>query len=190
MARPAHFDVQGGFTLLELLIVITILGLILTALSSGVRFAGQAWRMQQSRSARQGDLDSVQNVVRGLLVSGTAFDGDSGSLRFVSTLPAALGRAGLYDLDLHTTSDILVLAWRPHFKGPSQQTGAGEAELTKDVAGMELSYYYSATAGWEHASHKNKSPALVEVTLVLSDGRVWPSLVAAPMVDVVPAVAN
>ena len=35
---------DSGFTLLELLVVISILGLILVALTSGVRFAGQAWR--------------------------------------------------------------------------------------------------------------------------------------------------
>jgi prepilin-type N-terminal cleavage/methylation domain-containing protein len=90
----------SGFTLLELFIVITILGLILAALTNGVRFAGQAWEVQDRRGARQGDIDAVQSLVRNLIASGTAFEGDGTSLRFVSRLPEALARGGLYDVEL------------------------------------------------------------------------------------------
>src|SRR6185503_4644696 len=49
---------DSGFTLLELLIATTILGLMLVALTGGVRFAGQAWDTQQRRSNLSGDLDA------------------------------------------------------------------------------------------------------------------------------------
>src|SRR5689334_9712496 len=50
-------NTPSGFTLLEVLIVIIILGLILAALSSGVRFAGKVWQVQQRDTTVQGDLD-------------------------------------------------------------------------------------------------------------------------------------
>ena len=83
---------EHGFTLFELLIVVTILGLIVVAMTNGVRFAGRAWQAQERRSELQGDLDAVQNVLRQLITSATGFNGDGISLRFVGTLPDALAR--------------------------------------------------------------------------------------------------
>jgi prepilin-type N-terminal cleavage/methylation domain-containing protein len=180
---------SGGFTLLELLIVITILGLILAALTNGVRFAGQAWQTQERRSAQQGDLDAVQNLLRNLIASGTTFDGDGSSLRFVSTLPEALARGGLYDVELQESAGRLVLAWRPHFKGPSTAQTT-ETELARNVAGLALSYYMEP-GGWQRvARDKSKPPALIQMVFRLDNGRLSPPLVAAPMIDVVPAVTN
>ena len=174
---------QDGFTLIELLIVITILGLILAALANGVRFAGQAWQTQERRSARQGDSDAVQNVLRELIASGTGFEGDGASLRFVSALPAALARGGLYDVELRTAADRLILAWQPHFKGPNLKAGITQTELTKDVTGLDVSYYASP-AGWQRtARDKTKSPGLIRIALQSIDGRAWPPLVVAPMVE-------
>jgi prepilin-type N-terminal cleavage/methylation domain-containing protein len=181
---------MSGFTLLELLVVITILGLILAALSNGVHFAGQAWQLQERRSVRQGDLDSVQNVVRNLIASGTSFEGDATSLRFVSELPKALARAGLYEVELHATDDRLVLDWRPHFKGSSASIGNTETELVKNVTSLNFAYHVEAAAWQTTTGDKTKSPPLIRMMLVLGDGRKWPPLIMAPMVDVIPAVTN
>jgi prepilin-type N-terminal cleavage/methylation domain-containing protein len=180
----------GGFTLLELLVVIAILGLILAALTNGVRFAGQAWQVQERQSSRQGDLDAVQNQLRNLLAAGTAFEGDSTSLRFVSALPQALARGGLYDVELYWTGDRLQLGWRPHFKGPSKDAAGGGTELAKDVAGLNLSYYVG-TEGWQPVTaDKSKSPELIRVAVVFNDGRTWVPLLVAPMIELVPAVTK
>jgi general secretion pathway protein J len=174
---------QSGFTLLELLIVISILGLILAALANGVRFAGQAWQTQERRSARQGDSDAVQNVLRELIQSGAGFQGDSASLRFVSALPAALARGGLYDVELRTASDRLILGWQPHFSGPNRSADITQTELAKNVTGLDVSYYVAAE-GWGHtARDKTKSPGLIRIVLQTMDGRTWPPLVVAPMVE-------
>jgi general secretion pathway protein J len=181
---------ESGFTLLELLVVVTILGLILVALSGGVRFAGQAWQAQETRAVRQGDLDAVQNVLRELISSGNGFQGTRGSLRFVARLPDALARGGLYDVELHAAGDRVLLSWRPHFKGSMQTAETADAELVKDVADLDIAYF-SAAGGWQPAQqNKAKPPALIRVALRLNDGRSWTPLIIAPMVDFVTAVAN
>jgi prepilin-type N-terminal cleavage/methylation domain-containing protein len=179
---------QSGFTLIELLIVITILGLIVAALTNGVRFAGQAWQVQERRSEGQGDLDAVQNVLRQLIVSGRNFNGDGVSLRFVATLPDALARGGLYDVELRVLADRLALTWKPHFRGPAAQGGSTSADLVEGVAGLDLAYHV-APGGWQRtAQDANRPPALVRIALQLSDGRNWPPFTVAPMIEARPGV--
>jgi general secretion pathway protein J len=186
----SHNQRASGFTLLELLVVITILGLILIALGSGVRFAGQAWQSQERHIARQGALDPVQNVVRGLIASGTSFEGEGTSLRFVSELPEGLGRGGLYDVELHTEADALMLTWRAHFKGPSADSKSKETALIKNVTNLNFSYRVEDSTWRTTIADKTKPPVLIRVTLATQDGRSWPPLVVEPMVEVVPGVTN
>ena len=63
-------DRFAGFTLLEVLVALTILGLILVALTNGVRFAGQAWERQERGAGKRGDTDAVQNILRTLIAGG------------------------------------------------------------------------------------------------------------------------
>jgi prepilin-type N-terminal cleavage/methylation domain-containing protein len=183
-------DTDGGFTLLEPLIVIAILGLILVAMTSGVRFAGQAWEAQERRSNRQGDLDAVQNVLRELMASGTTFQGDAASLRFVSVLPRAIARGGLYDVELRSSANRLLFSWKQHFKGPALTAPPTEIELIKGVTGFELTYYVPPS-GWQHVLKDGmRPPALVRVNLQLGEGRTWPPLVVAPMIDDTPPNGN
>jgi general secretion pathway protein J len=181
---------DSGFTLLELLIVITILGLLLVALTNGARFAGQAWEIQQRQSSRLGDLDTVENALRLLIASGKAFEGDVTHLRFVASLPAALQRGGLYDIELSATQGQLVLAWKPHFRGPGAQQQRTETILVHDVAIFNLAYFQGA-AGWRPVFDTNTgSPSLIRLSLATNDGRSWPPFVVAPFIDLQSTATN
>jgi general secretion pathway protein J len=179
----ARLRSQEGFTLLELLISITILAFIILALSEDVRFAGRAWSAQEQGSARQGDINAVQTVLRQMIASGVDFEGTNVSLKFVGTLPAALARGGLFDIQLSQSGDQLILAWQPYFKGPSAGFPLNQASLLKGVRSFDLAYYV-ASQGWQHlADDKAKPPALIGIGLHFTDGRNWPSLVVAPAID-------
>jgi len=171
---------ESGFTLLELLIVITILGLILVALTSGVRFAGQAWEAQTSRMERQGDVDAVQNVLRQLITSGKNVTGTPLSLKFVGTLPAALARGGLYDIELRSSNGRLVLLWQTHLKDLTGNRQQSVTELSSGVTNLALAYYVPGS-GWLRDS--GNTPALIRIAVEQDGGRVWPPLVIAPAVD-------
>jgi len=141
-------ETERGFTLLELLVVITVLGLLMVALTNGVRFAGRAWELQQQHSQREGDLDAVHNMLRQLIASGYAFKAIAKEVKFVAPLPAALNRGGLYDVSLNAPFGDLILTWTPHFRGQSRQASADrDCPLPVASANSRLGYYALRVAG-------------------------------------------
>ena len=175
---------EAGFTLLELLIAITILSLILVALSGGVHFAGSAWRKQEEQIARQGDINAVQTVLRQLLASAKDLQGSSQDLKFVAPMPAALARGGLFDIALFQSGEKLLLSWQPHFKGAAASLPRNETMLLDGVTFFELTYYVDQK-GWQHATtDKTKTVDLIAIKARLSDGRAWPSLMISPVINV------
>ena len=156
------------------------------ALGGGVRFAGRAWLTQERRSAGLDDQDAAQAVIRELIASGRTFEGDRASLRFVAPLPRALARAGLYDIDLHTAGEQLVLDWKPRFNGSNATSlDSTETELARNVTELSFAYFVSPL-GWQSATpDKTKPPGLIRVTLRTGNGSYWPALIVAPMLDAI-----
>jgi general secretion pathway protein J len=177
----------AGFTLIELLVVIVILSLIVVALTGGVNFAGRAWEAQERQIDRQGDLNAVQNVLRQMLISSHGFKGDDGSLAFVGSLPRALNRGGLFDIELKATYDRFVMEWRPHLNNQGTKPEPSTADLVADIAALDFAYYLTdetGHGGWSDAlSDGSKQPLLIRISLRLADGRRWPPLIVAPMID-------
>jgi len=191
---------RRGFTLIELLVVLVILSMIVMALTAGQNFALRAWRTQERQIDQQADVGAVQNALRQILLSGREFDGGDTSVKLVGALPRGLNRGGLYDIELKTDEDRLIMVWRPHFKGPQPPADPTTALLAKGVSDFALSYYAAvpppggqpapasdSPKQWQtSARDKSKPPALIKVTMGLSQGR-WLPLIVAPMLDAAPA---
>jgi general secretion pathway protein J len=176
---------NGGFTVLELLIVIIIFSMIALMLVNGQRFALRAWETQERQLQVQGDVGAIQNALRQLLVAGRNFQGDDQSLHWTGPLPHALNRAGLFDIDLTLDDTTLKMAWRPHFTGPMPKADPERTSLARDVQGFKLLYYIQqdqAPAQWAETATKDKKPILIQIGARLAQGR-WPPLVVAPKLE-------
>lgn len=188
-----------GFTLLEILIALVVLGFVLVMLTQGVQFGLQAWRAQARAMAERGDLDTVDRTLHTLIArmdpgdaSGeTRIRGDANSLSFTTDLPLATGLHVTRQADVSLVVDgahRLVLLWLPHFRvwfGPPRVPE--RATLLEGVDRLAISYWQPASpgkpGGWLEAWTARDPPALVRIRIIFPprSPRHWPDLVAQPM---------
>jgi general secretion pathway protein J len=193
---------QSGFTLLELLVALSVLGFLVVALNQGVRTGLQFWGVQNREVARTAELDTTARVLRALLSglpilpAATAtiggppaaplFAGKADELTFVGDLPNGLGGSQLVDIKLTLHGQRLVLLWSPHrHELAGAKVAATETELMRGVDRLQLAYWAPPSSGARWLAEWNGPglPELIRVSLSFAkgDSRHWPDLIAAPL---------
>ncbi len=181
----------AGFTLLEILVALVVLGFLMAGLAQGVHFGLAAWTMQDRLIERGGDLDAVDRLLRGLIGRmdpGTRADppvlaGDQARFAFTSVLPSAAG-GEVADIRLGTDSRRrLVLGWRAHLHGILTGPPAPEhiETLLDGIGRLELAYW--AGGQWRRDWTAKAVPELVRIRIAFpaGDHRHWPDIVARPL---------
>jgi general secretion pathway protein J len=193
--RPAPHP-TAGFTLLEVLVALAVLGFLMLGLSQGLRFGLTAWDSQARLLGRSGDLDVADRTLRRIVTQLVPTDdpqnpglrGAAHSLEAVTVLPvtAALPtRQASIALGVDRAGR-LVLRWTPylHARRLGPPPPASESELLRNLARIELGYWSTEAGGaWLSTWTRMELPALVRIRLVFARGdpRRWPDIVAAPM---------
>ncbi len=199
----------SGFTLLELLISLTLLGLIAAVLFGGLRFGLRAADIGSERLDRSRELLLAQSFLRRQLGQaiplargrdqGQAvawFDGGRDAIEFIAPMPAHLGLGGLYRVTLRTTGEpgsrrltLVQRMFRPNDEGASAATDGGITTLIDGIEGLRFDYYGAASPDdrprWESEwTEMETLPELirVRVTFPAAAGRHWPDLTVAPRV--------
>jgi general secretion pathway protein J len=193
---------RDGFTLLEVLAVLAVLGLILAALASGVRFGATALQAQARDSSAAEQIGPVDTLLRTLIArawpdSGEAdarFAGTERSLSFRTEMPRRLAAAKrIRDADVTIGVDAthrLYLAWTPWYRHWLVAPPAAERiGLLDSVERVEFAYWDPTLklppGGWVTAWVGPSAPKLLRVRLVFSkdSGLRWPDLIIATARD-------
>lgn len=144
---------EQGYSLVELLVVLALMGMIAVAMAGGISFGGRVWE----KSGRQvEDIDRVtgaQDMLRTLLQRvvprdldpGIAqdpdlFRGDATRMNFTASSPSAIDANGVSRFELMTATrngkQSLVLRWVP-LSGPR---GTQSAEVLSGAEAIRISY--------------------------------------------------
>ena len=83
---------QAGFTLLELLVVVAVLGLLIIGLTQGVRAGLTLWDAQSRRTSETAELDAAARVLRALL-SGITYSPSASFAPGAASSPGLKGTA-------------------------------------------------------------------------------------------------
>jgi general secretion pathway protein J len=197
----------AGFTLLELLIGVAVLGLLMGMLFGGLRLASHQVEWRTARLDRGSRVSLVQAFVRRSLadarpleiagpragVAGPAvalaFDGTAEELEFVGTAPESAESGGLELIGLglvrHGAGGALSLRVRAYDAGAGGATAPLRETLVLEGVRQAQFAYFGVTAGeseprWHETWRQLPYlPALVRLTLTLSGGEKVPDLVVA-----------
>ena len=205
---PRNDRGQRGFTLLEILVAVTLLGLLMVALFGGVRLGVRAWEASGSRVDSDARLTAVQDFLRERLTqarlpsavaaageAGPAFRGEPDRLSFVTLMPEHLD-PGLDRMTLGLTAAAdgadLSVRWWPAALGDDPAAARDSVRsrvLIARVAGLHLAYFGARgpnqPPAWSEVWDQPQLPLLVRVQLSFPDrdARSWPDLIVRPMID-------
>ncbi|HXH03630.1 MAG TPA: prepilin-type N-terminal cleavage/methylation domain-containing protein [Candidatus Competibacteraceae bacterium] len=193
---------QRGFTLLELLIAMTLVALLLTVLYGGLQLAIRGWEGGEARVERSNSVRLVEEFLRRQLAQTArvyvqdrqrlrrvAFSGDARSLTWVAPMLAYLGDGGLYMLRLEydesSAEGVLRLRWWPYRPQGGEPPAEAVAEhvLLQRVDGARLRYFGSedgqkAPQWYDGWTFPQSLPRLVRLDLS-QDGEALPFLIVA-----------
>ena len=203
--RRALFVSEAGYTLVEMLVALTLLGFIAVFISGTLRFGARAWEASARGIDRVEQVEAVQAFLRRELSQVTplyfepaaaepeaVFSGEAAELRFAAPLAIHFGDGGLYVLVLRqreaeSRSDLEV-RWEL-FRPDALTAGAPPREpvtLLRNISGLRFQYFGRARAEAEpdwsaEWREMDAMPDLVRVDIDFpaSDSRIWPSLVVA-----------
>jgi general secretion pathway protein J len=195
-----------GFTLLEMLIGMTLVGFILTLLFAGLSLGTRSWEAGEERivtSTRQAvAVDFIRHAIERAYPlrwrvdneEQLAFAGEPESLRFVGAVAMREGTSVNHlialDLEAGDGGRDLVMRWQlPDARAPgfdALQTASPKI-LVRSVKGMTFAYFgahaNTEAPAWHDRWIEQKTPPdLIRLQLVLENGEAWPDIVAAPRI--------
>jgi len=204
-AAPRN-DGCSGFSLVEVLVALVLLGLLSMALFFSVRFGVTAWQRGGERSEQIHTSMLVQDLLRRLigqayplvLADGSGggrveFFGTATSLDFLAPVPVALASGGRARFNLaierHGERSDLVLTSRPELAAADAPADLTRKTLLATIETAAFAYFgapqaQSAAAWHERWSGEMNLPALVRVRVRFARGdpRLWPDLTIAPRI--------
>jgi len=191
---------ERGFTLLELLISVSLLALLMTLLVGGLRIGTHHLARQSERLDRSARTLLVEHFLRTALAdarpldtagaTGLAFDGRANALTFVGATPASAMTGGLQMLSVNFATEgpargEIIADWQLYGAPPGTEAASLRRSVLFDhVRSAAFAYFGAApdeaAATW-HTSWANmrELPSLVRLSVEFSDGELMPELIVA-----------
>jgi len=204
---------DAGFTLVEILVVVALIGLLSSLIFGGIGFGAKAWTRVERRAIEGADIGAVQGVLRRTIAAAfpafassdptdgsIAFDGEGASLALVAPLPVAIEAGVLarqrFFVAQNGRAQALYMGWRLDL--PSADDGAPLAEntvlLLDHVQSARFDYFGPPDDMhdpiWQEAwTGRPSLPQMVRIRIERDDSRLppWPDLVSQPRATTNPA---
>ncbi len=153
---------ENGFTLIEVLLATTLLGIMMLLLTGSLRIGADSWEAGEERMAKASRLFIVESFLRrhiaslvpvsGVNSSGEmepSFRGTANTLSYVAPLPDQLEGGGLYRFDLYLKEQDETKELRvsivPYQSSPdahkSQPKPIDDMAIVEQISDLKFAYY-------------------------------------------------
>jgi general secretion pathway protein J len=188
---------EQGFTLVEVLVALTILSLILMATVTALRTLGNAQNAVERVTYRVDEVRTVSNFLRDLLESaviganddlttggGTRdasyFRSEQESLEFKSTILFGESYGGSYLIRVAKEGGSLVLRWQESLVdgAPQDWSKMPSRVMVEQLEELNVSTRKDDTQAWSDETSEDDFSVPAQVRLhIKSSGRYWPDLI-------------
>ena len=191
-----------GFTLIEVLIAMTLLSMMMVLLFASLKICADSWEKGENKINEVNELAVVYTFFQQHLSLAHplwndfsseektfSFQGSAHSLQFVSTMPASAGKSGLQlfsvDLQSDNNDSFIKVSLMPFF--PLAEGAAWHKEediLINHISDFSLAYFGSddglSLASWQDEwLAKNSLPRLVKINITLDNNIIYPEMIIA-----------
>jgi general secretion pathway protein J len=193
---------RPGYTLIELLVALAIMGLLSVMLLAGLSGRGDAWIRMDRATTRDEAIEAAQGVLRARLQHawpatrydirppGPDFDGDTDRMTFLAPPPERDGPGTLrrYSLRLDANGDLVLESVSDLSLDPTRPERRDV--VLRGVRALDLSYFGAIepdpTPRWSARwRQRPRMPSLVRIRLEFArDQARWPDLVVHPLADI------
>ena len=189
-----------GFTLIEVLIAMTLLSIMVVLLFGSLKICADSWEKGESKITDVNEVAVVYNFFQRHLSAAKplwndfsgeektfSFQGKAQSMQFVSAFPASAARSGLqlFSIELQTEDNdqFINVTLTPFFPvAEGEKWDKEEVSLIKHVSDFTLAYFGSddgvSEGSWrEEWLGKEVLPRLVKINIKLENEIYWPEMI-------------
>jgi len=189
-----------GFTLIEVLIAMTLLSIMVVLLFTSLKICADSWEKGESKITDVNEVAVVYNFFqRHLSVAKPlwndlpaeektfSFQGKARSLQFVSAFPASADRSGLQLFSIRMQKEdneqLVIVTVVPFFPvAEGEEWREEEVTLIKQVSDLKLAYFGADDNGsdgvWQDEwVNKETLPQLVKINIQLENKIYWPEMI-------------
>jgi general secretion pathway protein J len=195
-----HRKTNAGFTLIEVLIAMTLLGIMVVLLFSSMKICADSWQKGEDKITEVNEVAVVYQFFQHHLSTALplwddfseensktfAFQGKSQELQFVSSFPASAKKSGLQLFSLKLMDDgdekTIQVSIKPFYPAAEgEEWRLEEVTLLRHVNNFSLSYFgldESQPEGLWHDDwlEKEIQPRLVKIKIERDNGGFWPEM--------------
>ncbi|MCK4493627.1 MAG: prepilin-type N-terminal cleavage/methylation domain-containing protein [Methylococcales bacterium] len=184
----------SGFTLIEVLIALSLLSIMMLMLFAGLRISAKSWDKGDTKLVQINNMSAVHNFFHNQITTALplwddfsalekqfSFQGSKNTLQFVSTLPASSKRLGLQVFNLKVKNNKLWVAVKPFYPSLEQnQWKIEDVVLLDKINTLEITYFGTQddkSLAWQSEWERHYLPQLIAIEIETTAEIQWPKIV-------------